>query len=191
MSTTKNLKPRWRVKVKVNFRQNIPKQDIARYLYWICSLASQVSEHPPPSHFHLVSIPFQWLFWKDAQARHLSNTTNVSKVSNTTGTPLDSIFISPFRGLEPQTPLPSTRPLLLPCQFHWISSRCSSKSCWLSMLRQGPEDKNNSKPCKTWELTRRSATLTESHVHHQNFEAKITSQSQGEFPPKHTKTRYC
>ena len=27
------------------------------------------------------------------------------------------------------------------------------------MLRQGPVDKNDGKPCETWELTRRSATL--------------------------------
>ena len=52
------------------------------------------------------------------------------------------------------------------------------------MLRQGPVDKNDGKPREIWELTRRSATLTESHVHHQKFEAKITSQSQSDFPPK-------
>ena len=118
------------------------------------SLALQVSEHPPPSHFHLVSIPSEWLFWKDAQAQHLSNSTKVSQVSNkhhwyTTW----FHFISPFRGLEPQTPVPSTRPWLLHCQFHCHPSRCSSKSCWLSMLRQGPADKNDGKPCQTWELT--------------------------------------
>ena len=86
MSTTKNLEPRSRVEVQVNFRQN--KILLDWYLYWNFSLALQVSEHPPPSHFHLVSIPFQWLSWKDGQARHLSNSTKVSQVSNTTGNPV-------------------------------------------------------------------------------------------------------
>ena len=104
-----------------------PSRKTKVYKSWkqknLCGLQSWQSQSPPC--FHLASIPFQGLFWKDAQARHLSNTTNVSQVSNTTGTPLDSIFISPFRGLEPQTPFPSTRPLLLPCQFHCDSSRCT------------------------------------------------------------------
>ena len=67
-------------------------------------LALQVSEHPPPSHFHLVSIPFQWLSWKGAQARHLSNSTKVSQVSNTTGTPLGSILFHRFEAWSPRPP---------------------------------------------------------------------------------------
>ena len=100
MSTTKNLKTRSRVEVKVNFRQNKIVLDtyFAKFLYL------QVSEHPPPSHFHLVSIPFQWLFWKDALAQHLSNNTKVSQVSNTTGTPLDSILFHRFEAWSHRPP---------------------------------------------------------------------------------------
>ena len=35
----------------------------------------------------------------------------------------------------------ATRPLLLHCQSDSMTSRCSSPSCWLSMLRQGPVKK--------------------------------------------------
>ena len=35
-------------------------------------------------------------------------------------------------------PLPSTRPLLLPCRWHCHSSWCVSRSCWPSRLRRGP-----------------------------------------------------
>ena len=56
--------------------------------------------------------------------------------------------------------MPSTRPWLLPCQCYSFPSWCSSESCWLLMLRPGPVDKNDGKPCETWQLTRRSATLT-------------------------------
>ena len=71
-----------------------PKQDVAWYLYCIFSLALQVSEHPPPSHFHLVSIPFQRLFWKDGQARHLNARPTALK-SHKSGTLLVHHFI-PF-----------------------------------------------------------------------------------------------
>ena len=115
----------------------------AWYVYSNVSLALQVSEHPPPSHFHLVSIPFQWISWKDGQARHLSNSTKVSQVSNTTGTPLDSILFHRFEAWSHRPPL--TRPLLLHCQSYCVTSGCPLQSCWLSMLRQGPVDKNDRK----------------------------------------------
>ena len=44
----------------------------------------------------------------------------------------DSIFTTPFWNL------PNTR-LLLPCRCNSMTRWCSSRSCWLSMLRQGPE----------------------------------------------------
>ena len=78
MSNSKNLKPRSRVKVQGEYP---PKKHVAWYLYWNFPLALQVSEHRPPSYFfHLVSIPFQWRFWNDAQAWHLPNRTKVSQV---------------------------------------------------------------------------------------------------------------
>ena len=85
-----------------------PKQDIVWYLYWNFSTTLQVSENLPPFHF-------SWLFWKDAQARHLSNSTWYTTWFHVT---------SLFRGLEPQTPVPNIRPLLLPCQCHCLPSRC-------------------------------------------------------------------
>ena len=134
MFTIKNLKPRSGVKVKVNFRQN---KILFDDLYWNSSLALQVSEHRPPSHFFILfSVPFQWRFWKDAQAWHLPNSakaTKVLQVSKTTGTPLGF--------LEPQTPVPSTRPWLLQCPWNCTPSRLSWQSCWPSMLRKGPEEK--------------------------------------------------
>ena len=63
----------------------------------LCSLQSWQSQ-PPPS-FHLASIPFHRLIWKDPQIRHPFNTTNVSQVSNATGTTLSStltLFSSPI-----------------------------------------------------------------------------------------------
>ena len=51
MSTNKNLKPRSRVKVKVNIRQNKILFDTCIGMLHKFSLALQVSEHPPPSHF--------------------------------------------------------------------------------------------------------------------------------------------
>ena len=119
---------------------------IAWYLYWNVPLALQVpvAENCPPSHFfHLVSIPFQWLFWKDAQAWHLLNRTKVSQVSNNTGTPLDSILFHRFEAWSHKPPVPCTRPWLLQCPWNWIPSRRPSRSCWPSMLRPGPGDKND------------------------------------------------
>ena len=65
-------------------------------LGWICSLALITSLRTlSPSHLHLPSIPFQRLLEQSSgpTPEKLSNTTNVSEVSNTTGTPLDSIFL--------------------------------------------------------------------------------------------------
>ena len=150
MSITKNFKPRSRVEVKVNFRQN--EIIIVRWLVFQFFSSCQVSEHPPRSHFSSCFHPVAMTLLERCTGltpEHLSNSTKVSKFH----------FTSPFRGLEPQTPVPSTRPLLLPCQSHWMSSWCPSHFCWLSMLRQGPVDKNDGKACQIWELTRRSATL--------------------------------
>ena len=46
----------------------------------------------------------------------------------------------------------ANRALLLQCQCNSMTSRCSSQSCWLSMLRQGPvkpKMSNHVKPCQT------------------------------------------
>ena len=85
-------------KSKVNIRQKNILLDTS-------SIALQVSEHRPPSHFvHLVSIPFQWRFWKDAQVWHLPNRTKVSQVSNNTGTPLGSILLHRFEAWSHRPP---------------------------------------------------------------------------------------
>ena len=65
-------------------------------LGWNFPLALQVSELSPPSHLHLPSIPFQRLLERSTglTPKHQStNTAKVSQVSNTTGTPLHSIFL--------------------------------------------------------------------------------------------------
>ena len=51
-------------KVKVNLSWKI----YSSYLL-VGELESCRNAFPRPT-FHLVSVPFQWLFWKDAQARH-------------------------------------------------------------------------------------------------------------------------
>ena len=70
----------------------------------------------------------------------------------------DSIFTTPFWNHQ----LPNTR-LLLPCRCNSMTS--SSRSCWLSMLRHGPEGgqrmANHFKP-----------ENLQRHVQHQTFEAK-------------------
>ena len=58
----------------------------------------------PMSPRTLVSIPFQRLIWKDPQIRHPSNSTKVSQVSNTTGTPLDSILFHRFEAWSHRPP---------------------------------------------------------------------------------------
>ena len=81
MSTTKNLKPRSRVEVKVNFRQN-------NYLYWSFSLALPVSEHPPPSHFSYLFILFPFHFNDFFGKMHRPGTCPTALKSHKSRTPL-------------------------------------------------------------------------------------------------------
>ena len=96
MSATKNLKPRSRVEVKVNFLQNQILHDIAWYdvvLEFFSSFTSVTTPSPVPlpSCFHPISMT---LLERSTgpTPEHPSNTTKVSQVSNATGTPLDSIL---------------------------------------------------------------------------------------------------
>ena len=132
---------------------------------------------PPLSHFRFASIPCQRVL-EDPLAQQLNTcpTPLMSYKSRTSIVHHDSIFIRPFRNLEPQTPVPNTRLLPLQGRCKSMTSWCSS--CWLSMLWRGPEDDKDGKPFQAWEFTMRSATIIYSHVHHQTFEAKITSRSQ-------------
>ena len=70
-------------------------------LAWNFSLALQVSELSPvplTSSFHPISETLGKIQWPNTQTpEHLSNTANVSEVSNTTGTPLCSIFVHHFK----------------------------------------------------------------------------------------------
>ena len=115
-------------------------------------------------------------YWFFSLAHKCQNTCPIA----VTSTPLGSIDFTVSR--------PGATNPLLHSQFDWMTSRLSWLSRWLSMLRQGPVDKNDDKPCQIWELTRRSATLTNSHVQHQKFEATITSQSPRWISAKKT---YC
>ena len=158
MSTIKNLKPRSGVRVKVNFRQN---KILFDDLYFNYSLAVKCQNTLPRPTFHLASIPFQWLFWKDAQARHPSNSTEVSQVSNTTATPLDSMRFHPLEvwRRRPASQAPGLCSFLAKFILSQVYVRnrvvdfqCFGKGLWT---------KNDGKPCepeKSWELTRRSAT---------------------------------
>ena len=138
----KILKPRSRVEVKVNFRQNkIVLDTCMTYFY----PALQVSEHPPPSHFNLVSIPFQWISWKDGQARHLSNSTKVSQVSNTTGTPLASILFHRFEAWSHRPPcqapglcsfLANVIPTQVDCRDSLVDFQCFRKGLWTHNVKQ-------------------------------------------------------
>ena len=160
MFTIKNLKPRSRVKVKVNFRQN---KILFGDLYFNFSLAVKCQKTLPRPTFHLASIPFQWLFWKDAQARHPSNSTEVSQVSNTTATPLDSMR---FHRLEVWRRRPASQAPGL-CSFlaNSIGPQVNVRNRLVDFQRFGKglwteTMSNHVKPEKSWELTRRSATPT-------------------------------
>ena len=112
----------------------------------------------PLSHFRLASIPCQRVL-EDPLAQQLNTcpTLLMSYKSRTSIVHHDSIFIRPFRNLEPQTPVPNTRLLPLQGRCNSMTSWCSS--CWLSMLRRGPEDDKDGKPFQAWEFTMRSATI--------------------------------
>ena len=161
--------------VKVNFSQNKDSILLDTCMEYFSSFTScrKPPSLPLPSCFH----PMSEIRGRSTgpRAEHLSNTTSVLK-SRTSIVHHDSICVTPFRNLEPLTPVPNTRLLPLQGRCNSMTSWCSS--CWLSMLRQGPEDDKDGKPFQAWEFTMRSATIIYSHVHHQTFEAKITSRSQ-------------
>ena len=105
MSTTKNLKNKITSRSQGEFP---PKQDIAWYLYWKFSLYSLTNVRTPSPVQLFILFPFHFndSFWKDPLARHLSNSTKVSQVSNTTGTPLVQRLIPFYSTVSrpPQTP---------------------------------------------------------------------------------------
>ena len=132
MSTTTQWSLDHEVKIKRCKKHcSISVKKICKYtlhlLGWNFSLALQVSELSPPSHLHLPPIPFQRLLERSSgpTPEHLSNTANVSEVSNTTGTPLYSIFVHHFKTWSHRPPVPNIRPLLLPCQCDCCTSWCS------------------------------------------------------------------
>ena len=108
MSTTQHLKPRSRVEVKVNFRQNKIFLDIAWYdvVLEFCSSFTSVTTPCPvrlPSCFHPISMTLLERC-TGPTPEHPSNTTKVSKVSNATGTPLDSILFHRFEAWSHRPP---------------------------------------------------------------------------------------
>ena len=103
MSTTKNLKPRSRVEVKVNFP---PKQDIVWYLYWILLKLYKCHNtlHRPT---FILFPPISMTLLERCTGptpEHPSNTTIVPQVSNATGTPLDSILFHRFEACSHKPP---------------------------------------------------------------------------------------
>ena len=98
MSTTKHLKRRSRVEVKVNFRQNS-----TRYCWILVVLlfSSFTSVRTPSlvslsSCFHPISMILLERSTGITPKHQSTNTAKVSQVSNTTGTPLCSIFVHRF-----------------------------------------------------------------------------------------------
>ena len=86
MSTTTNLKPRSRVKVKVNCCQNKILLDTCIGFFF--ELTSVRTPLPRPT-FNLALLER----CAGTTPDHPSNSPKVSQVSSTTGTPLDSIFL--------------------------------------------------------------------------------------------------
>ena len=122
------------------------------------------AEHPSPVHFYLVSIPFQWLFSKDPLAQHLNTCPTPlmsQKFSNSTGTPLDSIFLyhSETWSHNPASQAPglgSFRANVIVSQVNVLQSlvdfECFGKGLWT---------KNGGQPCESWELATLSAVTNE------------------------------
>ena len=99
--------------------------DILVILYWMFLSLYKCQNTLPSPTFILFPSHFTDSFGKDAQARHLSNSTKVTKVSrvsNTTGSPLDSIYFHRFEAWSHRPRVPSTRPWLLPCQCYCLPS---------------------------------------------------------------------
>ena len=143
-STTNNLKPKSRVKVKVNFRQN--KIMIVSWLVFQFFSSCQVSEHPPRSHFSSCFHPVAMTLLERCTGptpEHLSNSTKVSKFH----------FTAPFRGLEPQTPrqapgLCSFLANLIVCQADvrngLVDFQCFGKGLTKTMANQEKPEKYSS-----------------------------------------------
>ena len=132
----------------MNLRQN--KILLDTDLYWNLSLSSFTSVRTTSPIPLSISIPFQWLFWKDPLAQHLNTrptALKVSQVSNTTGTPptaLDSIH----RPLCQAPGLGSFIANAIDMQGN-VSNRLVDFQCF----RKGLWTKNVGKPCDTmWNL---------------------------------------
>ena len=146
MSKTKNSEAKITSRSQGEFS---PKQDIAWYLYWSFSLALPVSEHHPPSHCSYLFILFPSHFNDSCGNMRRPDTRPSALKSHKYRTPLVQHLITCYftvsRPGATDPPVPSNRPSLLPCQFHCPLSRLSWQSGWLSMLPQGPVDKNDVK----------------------------------------------
>ena len=123
------------------------------YLYWFYSLALQASEHPPPSHFHLVSIPDQWLFWKDVLAQHLTTRSTALK-SHKSRAPLVHHLI-PFtdprakhQALAPSLPIPLNRKLMFVTAL--LTFNASARACGQKWWQTTLNLRNDEAICDTY-----------------------------------------
>ena len=120
-----------------------------------------------------------WKVWKIVQPGAVPETFLRIHRPNTRPTPLvtpksrpPSICHIPLPTHQ-RRPLPSTRPLLLPCRWHCHSSRLSSRFCWPSTLGRGPVARAMAGR-KTYDAINRT-TCSVMRWHH--FTAIITSES--------------
>ena len=150
MSTTKNLKNKITSRSQGEFP---PKQDmldtcIGTFLYSFTSVRTP-SPVPLSSCFHPISMTL----WKDPLARHLSNSTKVSQVWNTTGTPLDSIVFhrveaatdprAKHQALAPSLPMKLRHKLMfitVLLTFNASARACGQKRCQTKPCHVKPEN---------------------------------------------------
>ena len=123
-----------------------PKQDIVWYLYWRVSkfFASVRTPSPVPlsSCFHSISMTLLERC-TGPTPEHLSNSTKVSQVSNTTGTPLHSILFHRCEAWSHRPPcqapgLGSFRanavPLQVDCRDSLVDFKCFRKGLWTKTM---------------------------------------------------------
>ena len=142
------------------FRQNKILFDTC--IGFFSSFTSVTTPSPVPlsSCFH----PFQWLFWKDPLAQHLNNRPTALKSHKsrtllvhhlipfyfTVSRPVATNPRSKHQALAPSSPISLRSKFMFVTvllTFNASARACGQKRC-------------QTKPCQTWELTKRSATLT-------------------------------